>query len=54
MNEIVGWIGGNTQSRPHAFRKKNPHGLQYSDVLVTHSYHEEDIARLRAEIGASA
>lgn len=49
MNVIVGWIVGNTQSGPHSFRKKKPLGWQYSDGLVTQSYHEAEIARLRAE-----
>ncbi|QHJ82149.1 MAG: hypothetical protein [Caudoviricetes sp.] len=53
MNEIVGWIVGNTQSGPHAFRKKRPHGWQYSDGLVTHSYHKAEVARLRAELNAA-
>lgn len=50
MNVIVGWIVGNTQSGPHSFRKKKPFGWQYSDGLVTQSYHEAEIARLRAEV----
>lgn len=50
MNEIVGWIVGNTQSGPHSFRKKKPHCWQYSDGLVTQSYHEAEVARLRAEV----
>lgn len=50
MNEIVGWIVGNTQSGPHSFRKKKPHGWQYSDGLVAQSYHEAEVARLRAEL----
>lgn len=52
MNEIVGWIVGNTQSGPNSFRKKKPHGWQYSDGLVTQSYHEAEVARLRAEVDA--
>lgn len=50
MNVIVGWIVGNTQSGPHSFRKKKPFGWQYSDGLVTQSYHEAEVARLRAEV----
>ncbi|WP_288432790.1 hypothetical protein [uncultured Stenotrophomonas sp.] len=52
MNVIVGWIVGNTQSGPHSFRKKKPLGWQYSDGLVTESYHEAEVARLRAEADA--
>ncbi|MCU1053295.1 hypothetical protein JAK47_01880 [Stenotrophomonas maltophilia] len=54
MNVIVGWIVGNTQSGPHSFRKKKPLGWQYSDGLVTQSYHEAEIARLRAELQNAA
>lgn len=50
MREIVGWIVGNTQSGPHSFRKKKPHGWNYSDGLVTQSYHEAEVARLRADL----
>lgn len=54
MNVIVGWIVGNTQSGPHSFRKKKPLGWQYSDGLVTESYHEAEVARLRAELQNAA